>query len=119
VLGSDWTEARLKSLIGRGERTIRLPEKIPVHLTYFTLMVDDRGELRHLADIYGVNGKVRAALGQSHEGTPVAEAPRPQQTAHAQVERPQVARVQPRPRPRPVRTVERMPMPQPFFWWFR
>jgi L,D-transpeptidase YcbB len=123
VLGSEWTEARLKSLIGKGERTIRLPEKIPVHLTYFTLVVDEKGELRHIADLYGVNGKVRAALGLSRDGTPVAEATRPAQAAPAQAARAQVAHAQPRPRPapRPVRTVERVPFPaaQPFFWWFR
>jgi murein L,D-transpeptidase YcbB/YkuD len=121
VLGSEWTEARLKSLIGRGERTIRLPEKIPVHLTYFTLQADDKGEFRQIADLYGVNGKVRVALGLPQDGVAVAQAPHPRKLAPRQT------------RPRPVRTVEtvrraqarpvqaaaRPPMPavQPFFWW--
>ena len=34
VLGAAWTESRLRSLIGKGERTINLPERLPVHLTY-------------------------------------------------------------------------------------
>jgi murein L,D-transpeptidase YcbB/YkuD len=137
VLGSEWTEARLKSLIGKGERRINLPEKVPVHLTHFTLLVDDKGELRHIADLYGVNGKVRAALSKSPEATPVAAAPAPRKTAQAEqprserpraapTERPRVAQAQVRRRAaaRPVRVVERAPSyaypaPQPFFWWFR
>lgn len=63
VLGRAWSESRLKSLIGRGERTINLPERLPVHLTYFTIVVDDRGDLRTLDDLYGHNRRVRAALG--------------------------------------------------------
>ena len=63
VLGSEWTESRLKRLIGRGERTIFLPEKLPVHLTYFTIEVAASGELRSFEDIYGHNRRVRAALG--------------------------------------------------------
>ncbi|HYI82703.1 MAG TPA: L,D-transpeptidase family protein, partial [Acetobacteraceae bacterium] len=125
VLGSEWTEARLKSLIGRGERRINLPEKVPVHLTHFTLVADDKGELRQIADLYGVNNKVRVALGLSRDATPVAEArdPRkpPAQAARAQTPRPQVAQARRRPPARQVRYVERAPMPvaQPFFWWFR
>jgi L,D-transpeptidase YcbB len=124
VLGSDWTEARLKSLIGRGERTIRLPEKVPVHLTHFTLLVDEKGELRHIADLYGVNGKVRAALGLSRDSTPVAQAPAPSKTASAPAERSRVAQAPAPARRKPVRAVryvERAPIPvaQPFFWWFR
>jgi L,D-transpeptidase YcbB len=124
VLGPQWTEARLKSLIGQGERTIRLPEKIPVHLAYFTTFVDDKGELRHLADIYGVNNKVRVALGLGRDATPVAEGPPPRKTARAQTARTRTVHAA---RQRPVRryqTVVRGPVPyaqhaQPFFWWVR
>jgi murein L,D-transpeptidase YcbB/YkuD len=79
VLGSEWTEARLKSLIGKGERRINLPQKIPVHLTYFTLMADEKGEIHPIADLYAVNNKVRIALGLPSDGTrAVAEAkPKP------------------------------------------
>ncbi|NNM71155.1 L,D-transpeptidase family protein [Enterovirga aerilata] len=65
VLGHEWSEARLKKLIGRGERTIFLPRKLPVHLTYFTLAVDEMGELRSFEDIYGHDRRVRQALGLS------------------------------------------------------
>lgn len=63
VLGKQWTEQRLKRLIGQGERTIRMPEKLPVHLAYFTTRVEASGELRSFGDLYGINRKVRLALG--------------------------------------------------------
>jgi murein L,D-transpeptidase YcbB/YkuD len=81
VLGSEWSEARLRSLIGKGERTIRLPEKIPVHITYFTLAVDEKGEFRQIADLYAVNNKVRVALSLPSDGTRVAAAPAKRQVA--------------------------------------
>ncbi|HEX2137849.1 MAG TPA: L,D-transpeptidase family protein [Microvirga sp.] len=65
VLGrsGSWDESRLRGLIGRGERHIRLRQPLPVHLTYFTLAVDDDGQLRSFEDLYGFHRKVRAALG--------------------------------------------------------
>ncbi|MDB5559814.1 MAG: Peptidoglycan-binding domain 1 protein [Enterovirga sp.] len=63
VLGQEWSEQRLKKLIGRGERTIFLPQKLPVHLTYFTLSVDEHGELKSFEDIYGHDRRVRQGLG--------------------------------------------------------
>jgi murein L,D-transpeptidase YcbB/YkuD len=63
VLGHEWSEQRLKKLIGRGERTIWMPRKLPVHLAYFTLSVDENGELRSFEDIYGHDRRVRQALG--------------------------------------------------------
>jgi murein L,D-transpeptidase YcbB/YkuD len=58
-----WPEAKLRGLIGKGERTIHLRDPLPVHLTYFTLSVDETGETRAFEDIYGLNRKVRVALG--------------------------------------------------------
>ncbi|HEX2727366.1 MAG TPA: L,D-transpeptidase family protein, partial [Beijerinckiaceae bacterium] len=110
VLGPQWTEARLKSLIGNGERTIKLPEKIPVHITYFTLQIDEKGGVHRAADLYGVNNKVRVALGLSRDPMVVVESPRP-------APRPQAAA---RKRTKPVQTVVQAPAPlQPQqFWWF-
>ena len=34
-----------------------------MHLTYFTTMVDEHGALRSIEDLYGINRRVRAALG--------------------------------------------------------
>ena len=63
LLGANWSADRLRRLIGQGERTIHLPEKLPVHLTYFTTTVDEFGELRTFEDLYGTNRRIRAALG--------------------------------------------------------
>jgi murein L,D-transpeptidase YcbB/YkuD len=65
VLGSggSWSERKLRDLIGKGERHIRLGQPLSVHLTYFTLTVDDQGQLKFFDDIYGHHRKVRAALG--------------------------------------------------------
>jgi murein L,D-transpeptidase YcbB/YkuD len=64
VMGTDskWTEERLRSLIGKGERTVFLPKPLPVHLAYFTLEVDEKGALKSFPDLYGLDQKVRAAL---------------------------------------------------------
>ena len=93
-----WSEERLKRLIGKGERTIRLPEKLPVHLAYFTAYVDDAGGYRTLPDLYGYDAPMRAALGLSGAGgpamvrlpveprrnsEPVAAVARPRPVAHA------------------------------------
>src|SRR5829696_3410020 len=55
IMGQDgkWTEERLRGLIGKGERYVNLTDSLPVHLTYFTLSVDEKGELKRFEDIYG------------------------------------------------------------------
>lgn len=58
-----WNEKRLRSLIGRGERTIRFNEGVPVHLMYFTAFVDDQGKMQLRDDLYGQSRKLQAALG--------------------------------------------------------
>lgn len=65
VLPDEWSAGRLKKLVGHGERTITLPEKLPVHLGYFTAFVDDDGTYRTLPDIYGYDPKMKAQLGLS------------------------------------------------------
>ena len=71
----DWTEERLKKLIGKGERTLRLPEKLPVHLAYFTATVDEFGSYRTLTDLYGYDGPMKVALGLAPRSELVARAP--------------------------------------------
>ncbi|MCB5177269.1 L,D-transpeptidase family protein [Microvirga lenta] len=65
IFGKDgkWTEKRLRGLIGKGERYVHLNTPLPVHLTYFTVAVDEGGEVKRFDDIYGVDRKVQAALG--------------------------------------------------------
>ena len=61
---SGWGEERLRGLVGGpNERTVRISPSIPVHLTYFTLTVDDEGQIRAFADVYRFNQLVRDALG--------------------------------------------------------
>ena len=45
--------------------------KIPVHLTYFTTVVDDAGKLSTFADVYGLDNKMATALFGSATGFPV------------------------------------------------
>lgn len=71
----NWTQERLKKLIGKGERTLRLPEKLPVHLAYFTAEVDDLGSYRTLTDLYGYDGPMKVALGLSPRSEAVAKGP--------------------------------------------
>ncbi|MGO4705021.1 murein L,D-transpeptidase [Microvirga sp. 2MCAF38] len=58
-----WNEQKLRGLIGKGERYIHLRDPLPVHLTYFTLSFDRHGAMKSFDDLYGLNRKVRTALG--------------------------------------------------------
>lgn len=64
VLGPEWTNERLKRLIGSGERTIRLPKPLAIHLVYDTLVVNEAGEITTFDDLYGFHRLVRNALEQ-------------------------------------------------------
>ena len=55
--------ARLKKMVGGGEKTISLKQTIPVHITYFTAWVDDAGQLQTRPDLYGHDGRVKRLLG--------------------------------------------------------
>ncbi len=60
-----WTEERFRRLIGGGERHMKLPRKLPVHLTYFTLSVDADGKLLRHPDVYGHSARLKQLLGLS------------------------------------------------------
>lgn len=60
--GGKWSEQKLRGLIGKGERYVHLSQPLPVHLTYFTVAADEKGELKAFEDLYGLDRKVRAAL---------------------------------------------------------
>lgn len=55
-------ERQLRAMVGSSERTIRLNEKVPVHLAYFTYRVDENGVLVHKPDLYGHDARIRRAL---------------------------------------------------------
>jgi murein L,D-transpeptidase YcbB/YkuD len=55
-------EKALRGMVGRGERTIRLTQRFPVHLAYFTLIPSANGELVSKPDLYGHDLRIRRAL---------------------------------------------------------
>ncbi|WP_353186816.1 L,D-transpeptidase family protein [Bosea sp. (in: a-proteobacteria)] len=64
VLGPEWTSERLKKLIGKGERRINLPEPLPIHLVYNTIVIGADGHVTRFDDVYGFHRLVRQALEQ-------------------------------------------------------
>jgi murein L,D-transpeptidase YcbB/YkuD len=55
---SEWDAARIKNAMYSGdERHVKLKEKIPVHITYFTAWVDENGGLHFQPDIYGYDAR--------------------------------------------------------------
>ena len=63
VLGQGWTEERVKKLKGGGERMVKMPKPLPIHIGYFSAFVDEHGKLQLREDIYGYSQKVKSALG--------------------------------------------------------
>ncbi|WP_111422864.1 L,D-transpeptidase family protein, partial [Rhodoplanes roseus] len=57
-----YTAERIRAMYGSGERDIKFPTPIPVHLTYQTAFVDDGGKLVVRPDIYGRDQRLIAAL---------------------------------------------------------
>ena len=39
-----------------------LKRLLPVHLTYFTTVVEEEGKVQNFADVYGLDSKIGAAL---------------------------------------------------------
>lgn len=64
VLGPEWSHERLKRLIGSGERRINLPQPLPIHLVYNTIVVGEDGQITRFDDVYGFHRLVRQALEQ-------------------------------------------------------
>ncbi len=62
--GAGWTEARIRALVGGGERSVKLAQPLPVHLTYMTHVMNDAGDLVIHDDLYGFHALVRGALAQ-------------------------------------------------------
>ncbi|MCJ2033555.1 murein L,D-transpeptidase [Methylobacterium sp. J-068] len=104
VLPDAWSSERLKKLIGKGERQIRLPEKLPVHLAYFTTSIDETGRVQTLPDLYGYDARMKIALGLSPGSLLVAKAP-----VKAPGAKP-VTATRPVPAPKPVAEARRRPL---------
>lgn len=96
-LDPEWNAAKLKRMLGGGEKRVDLDRPVPVHLVYFTAFVDANGALQRRPDIYGHNATLTRALAiegweawqryavvvPKESAAPVARAPRPER----QVER--------------------------------
>ncbi len=41
---------------------IKLTKRVPVHITYFTAIADEQGEVKYFADLYGLDGRVASAI---------------------------------------------------------
>lgn len=54
---------RIKNLIGGGDNGAHnLKRHVPVHLTYFTVWVDEAGETQKRADLYDYDSRMKAAM---------------------------------------------------------
>ena len=58
-----WSKAAVGRAYAKGHNNhVRLRNKIPVHITYFTIWVDDKGKLRSYADPYGHDARMARLL---------------------------------------------------------
>jgi murein L,D-transpeptidase YcbB/YkuD len=65
------TEGRIKELWDKGvNSSVALERKFPVHMVYFTAVVDDGGKVETFADVYGLDRKLAAALFGDATGFP-------------------------------------------------
>jgi murein L,D-transpeptidase YcbB/YkuD len=70
--GNGWPASKVKDLWDSSAQSpVTLDHKIPVHLTYFTNVVDDAGKLSTFADVYGLDNKMATALFGSAAGFPM------------------------------------------------
>jgi L,D-transpeptidase YcbB len=60
-----WSEERFKKQIGGNERMMKLRNKLPIHIAYFTLTVDGSGQILRHPDVYGHSLRLRQLLGLS------------------------------------------------------
>ena len=59
-----WDAQKVEDLIDKGyDSAVNLDHPVPVHTTYFTAVVDDRGKVSAFADIYGLDRKVAPIVG--------------------------------------------------------
>ncbi|HEX5998279.1 MAG TPA: L,D-transpeptidase family protein, partial [Hyphomicrobiaceae bacterium] len=65
LLGEDkgWSAAHVRELMARGgNNEVSLSKQIPVHITYFTAVASEDGQVKSFADVYGHDRRVAAAL---------------------------------------------------------
>jgi murein L,D-transpeptidase YcbB/YkuD len=71
-----WTNAEVSSAISKGyDQHVELKQKIPVHITYFTLRVNGDGSISRFDDLYGHDARMAAVLfGESATSAPRSKA---------------------------------------------
>jgi L,D-transpeptidase YcbB len=74
-----WTASDVQGYVRRGGE-IALKQPIPVHVTYFTAVVDDAGKVQYFPDVYGLDERLASAL----EGARVSLASSPEPTTARQ-----------------------------------
>ena len=58
-----WSAQQVQTLLATGNNSIvTLSRPVPVHLTYFTAVVDEKGKVQTFDDIYGIDNKMASAL---------------------------------------------------------
>lgn len=58
-----WSAQQVKDMLAKGNNSVvSLSHKLPVHVTYFTATVDDKGKIQSFDDIYGLDNKIGSAL---------------------------------------------------------
>ena len=61
-----WSSAQVENLVAMNEsKVIALSQHVPVHLTYFTAVVDEYGTLNRFGDIYGIDNIMAPKLFRS------------------------------------------------------
>jgi len=66
-----WPESRVKERWDNGNNSsVALDKKIPVHMVYFTAVVDDSGKVETFADVYGLDRKLAVAMFGDATGFP-------------------------------------------------
>ena len=58
-----WAEQQVKAMLATAnDSVVPLNRAVPVHLTYFTAVVDEQGKLQTLDDVYGIDDRMAQAL---------------------------------------------------------
>jgi len=58
-----WSDQQVKDMLVKGNNSvISLSHKIPVHVTYFTMTADERGNTQSFTDVYGLDARMASAL---------------------------------------------------------
>jgi murein L,D-transpeptidase YcbB/YkuD len=67
-----WQASQVKDLLDKGVNSpVAIDHKIPVHMVYFTAVVDEAGKVATFADLYGLDNKLAAGLFGNATGFPL------------------------------------------------